>query len=352
VRHRRRSNAGKNPLPKIIITVIVLGLAVFVYEWQQYNYFISTPVNSQATADIILTIKKGDTTKDIGDSLSAKQLILNEDSFKWFSKFNNLDKQFKTGRFTLSQTLTIPEIAKVLSSDDKRQVVITIPEGSTVEDIDKIVSESGLSPAGEFSTAVKKFQNYSKYSFLDEKVQSKLIYPLEGYLFPDTYFLSPANYSSDMLISQMLNTFKSKALPQTTGAVGTVASSPRSLSDIVNVAAMVEKETNTDADRPIVAGIIWKRLDEKWVLGIDATLLYLKKDRQLVYQDLKNDGDYNTRTRQGLPVGPIGNPGLASIKAAAFPTATPYYYYLTSSDGKMIYATTNAEHNANKAKYL
>lgn len=348
--HRRRNNPG-NLLPKIIIIVIVLGVAVLIYEWQQYNYFISTPVNSQATADIILTIKKGDTTKDIGDSLSQKNLILNEDSFKWYTKLNNLDKQFKTGRFTLSQTLTVPEITKILSSDDKRQVVITIPEGSTVEDIDKIVSDAGLAPAGDFSTAVKNFQNYSKYSFLDEKAQSKLTYPLEGYLFPDTYFVSPANFNSDLLISQLLNTFKSKALPETTGDV-IAGGSSRPLSQIINVAAMVEKETNTDADRPIVAGIIWKRLDEKWVLGIDATLLYLKKDRQLDYQDLKSDSAYNTRTRQGLPAGPIGNPGLASIKAAAFPTATPYYYYLTSSDGKMIYATTNAEHNANKAKYL
>lgn len=343
-RNRQRGNPIKL-IPKIILVVIVLGIAFFVYHWQQYNYFISTPVNSQAAADIILTVKKGDTTKDISVNLAQKNLLLNEDSFKWYSKFNNLDKQFKTGRFTLNQTLTVQEIAKILSSDDQRQVVLTIPEGSTVEEIDKIVNDAGLAPAGEFSLAVKNFQNYQKYTFLDKESQSKLIYPLEGYLFPDTYFISPTTYSSDLLISQLLNTFKSKALPETT-------SSTRSLSQLINVAAMIEKETNADIDRPIVSGIIWKRLDEKWILGIDATLLYLKKDRQLDYQDLQSDDEYNTRTRQGLPAGPIGNPGLDSIKAAATPATTPYYYYLTSKDGKTVYATTNAEHNSNKAKYL
>ncbi len=321
-----------------------MGVALFIYEWQQYNYLITTPVNSQSTADMIFTIRKGDTTRDISDHLYEQKLILSQDAFKWYSKLNNLDKQFKTGRFTLNQSLSIQEITKTISSDDKRQVIITIPEGSTVEDIDQLVNASGLAQAGEFSQAVKNFHNYTKYSFVPEAA-SKLIYPLEGYLFPDTYFLSPATFNCDALISQMLNTFQTKALPVTTA-------STRPLSDIINVAAMVEKETNTAVDRPIVAGIIWKRLDEQWVLGIDATLLYLKTDRQLDYQDLKDDHEYNTRTRQGLPAGPIGNPGLASIQAAASPSITPYYFYLTSRDGQMVYATTNTEHNLNKAKYL
>jgi UPF0755 protein len=119
------------------------------------------------------------------------------------------------------------------------------------------------------------------------------------------------------------------------------------------MASIVEKEVNTATDRPIVAGILWKRLDSHWQLGADATLLYLKNDNTINYQDLQENSPYNTRKNQGLPPGPICNPGLKSIEAALNPQSSAYFYYLTDpASGSVVYAATNDEQNANKAKYL
>jgi UPF0755 protein len=119
------------------------------------------------------------------------------------------------------------------------------------------------------------------------------------------------------------------------------------------MASMVEKEVRTAKDLPIVAGILWKRLDSNWFIGADASLLYLKDDRSIDFKDLQQDSPYNLRNHQGLPPGPIDNPGLKSIMAAMYPEESPYYYYLTKpGTGEVVYAITNDEHNANKAKYL
>ncbi len=121
------------------------------------------------------------------------------------------------------------------------------------------------------------------------------------------------------------------------------------------MASLIEKEAAGDSERGTISGILWKRLDEGIVLGVDAAVRYAvqKEPREpLTRADLESDSPYNIRVRAGLTPGPIANPGLASIEAALKPQASPYYYYLHGTDGQIRYATTNEEHNVNKAKYL
>ncbi|MCC6643833.1 endolytic transglycosylase MltG [Candidatus Peregrinibacteria bacterium] len=341
----RRRNSKKPIWLKIIAVLIILAAIFLIYQYQRYNYLISTPVNTETPQEINISIKKGDNTKKIAENLFAQNLILDVDAFKLYAKFNNLDKDIKSGRFKLSQNQNISEIFQTITSNQTRQAIITIPEGSTIADIDKILVDQSLTQPGDFITAVQNFDSYAKYDFLDAVEQKKLIHPLEGYLFPDTYFVNANEYDNLSFITLLLNTFKQKALPE-------VLKGNKPLDQAIIVASMVEKEANRDKDRPLIAGIIWKRLDSNWVLGIDATLLYLKEDREIDYQDIQEDTPYNTRNKQGLPPGPIANPGLASIKAAAQPEESSYFFYLTSKDGDMVYAVTNEEHNRNKAKYL
>ncbi len=341
--HRRRPTRRR--WTKFLAALLAAAVIFGGYKYLQYDYFISTPVNPDSQEETIFTIKKGANIKSIAANLYTQKLILDQDSFSWYGRLSGQDKAVKTGRFGLKASMNSKDILKVITSNDTRQAVVTIPEGSTVQDIDGILANLELGKAGDFIQAVKDFDDYEKYSFLKRSEQSQLVHPLEGYLFPDTYYANASNFSEQNFISLLLNTFENKALP-------VIQSSSRPVAEIINVAAMVEKEANRDADRPIVAGIIWKRLDEGWLLGIDATLLYLKNDREIDYQDLQEDTPYNTRKKAGLPPGPISNPGLASIKAAAQPENTPYYYYLTSKDGDMVYATTDAEHVSNKNKYL
>lgn len=342
MRKRYSKNHG---IKRLLLIFFVFGIVAVLYFYNQYNYQISTPVNPGNTEEIIITVKKGDSIKTIASTLYQKNLILGEDNFKLYGRLNNLDKQVKTGRFPLSSGMTVPEIFTALNSEEQREVVLTIPEGYTIGEIDDLLVENSLIQPGEYIKATDNFNKWEKYSFLNEEKQKNLIHPLEGFLFPDTYYVSATNFYPENLIDLQLLTFKQKVIPE-------VMDSNRQIEEIINVAAMVEEEANRTKDRPIIAGIIWKRLDENWQLGIDATLLYLKKDRDITFEDLQEDSPYNTRKNIGLPPGPITNPGLASIKAAAFPESSEYYYYLTSKDGDMIYARNNQEHVNNKANYL
>lgn len=341
----RKRSAKKFSWGKLIVLILVIVVIYGTYRFQQYQYFITTPVNTDSSTEQIFSIKKGENLKTIAQNLVDQKLLLDADSFILYGRFNHLDKQLKTGRFPLNQSLDTKDIFAVITSNKTRQEIITIPEGSTIEDIDIILTNLNLINSGEFTQAASQFEAYGKYPFLDQNKLSKLPHPLEGYLFPDTYYVSADNFSSSNFITQLLNTFVSKALSE-------AKKSSYPVDQVINVAAMVEKEANRDQDRPIIAGIIWKRLEQDWPLGIDATLLYLKDDREIDFQDLQAKGPYNTRLQTGLPPGPIANPGLASITAAATPQTTDYFFYLTSRDGDMVYAKTNAEHNSNKQKYL
>jgi len=120
------------------------------------------------------------------------------------------------------------------------------------------------------------------------------------------------------------------------------------------MASLIEKESSGDEDRSIISGILWKRFNNNRPLQVDATLSYLlgKKSQDLTVDDLNIDSPYNTYRYPGLPVGPIGNPGLEAIQAAIYPKDSPYWFYLHDKTGKAYYAKTFEEHIANKNKYL
>ena len=164
-------------------------------------------------------------------------------------------------------------------------------------------------------------------------------------------FLDSANFSSETLINQMLANFDSKFTDQMETDLGN-----RSIRDVIKVASMLEKEVNYAThpnDTPLVSGIIWNRLDNDWTLGIDATLLYINPDGELTASDLASDSPYNSRIHKGLPPTAVDNPGIATIMGALYPKDTTYWFYLTDPEtGDTIFATTNEEHEANKAKYL
>ena len=118
------------------------------------------------------------------------------------------------------------------------------------------------------------------------------------------------------------------------------------------MASLIEKEVKSDVDRKLVSGILWKRLEAKIPLQVDATLVYITGRREIYEADKKINSPYNTYYYRGLPKGPIANPGLSAIKAAIYPQSSSYWYYLSAKDGMTIFSKTLEEHNSNKAKYL
>lgn len=331
-------------MEKRLLQLLVLFIAVVVV-WNVWEPFwrrdLNEAVDKRATDKIVFEVEKGSSANTIAKNLEKEDLIVSDTSFVRTVKEEELDGSLRYGRFVLTQGMTLREVITVLTTEGTGELAFTAPEGWTIAEMDAELADLGLIGLGAFEECTKTCS--FDYDFLEED-QS-----LEGYLFPDTYFIDNATFSSESLINMMLQNFDNRVTDEMMAAV---EASGRPLSEVVNVAAMVEREVRTEADLPIVAGIIWKRYDNNWFLGIDATLLYVQEDNVLTADDLADDTPYNTRLNIGLPPTPICNPGLASLMATIYPEESEYYYYLTDIQGAVHYATTNAEHEANKAEYL
>lgn len=188
-----------------------------------------------------------------------------------------------------------------------------------------------------------------KLSHFDEKVFLDQAQADEGYLFPDTYFFG-AQTTAQMVEETMRKNFDKKIAPLTQA----IEQTGHSLHEIITMASILEKEARTPEDMALVSGVLWKRIAIGMPLQVDATLFYLlrKSSGELTQDDLALKSPYNTYQNRGLPVGPIGNPGLVAINRAIKPTESPYLYYLSDASGVIHYARTFEEHKANKAKYL
>ncbi|MCC7197398.1 endolytic transglycosylase MltG [Candidatus Peregrinibacteria bacterium] len=344
---RRRNQQKRTKIWPVIAILTVLGFGWFWFQNSRYQSLLTQAVDPNNAKTQNLVVKKGETLSEIAKSLKEANLVIDEDALKKYMKENGLDRKIVAGRFMLSPNLTIPEIAEHLTDSEKSQLALTVPEGYTIQDIDQKLTDLEAIQSGEFIKAVDDFKDYDKYPFLDADKQQNLTHPLEGFLFPDTYYLDSQNFQSADLIQLMLNNFQKRLGDE-------LQQQPeRGWQEIITMASIVEKEVKTEKDIPIVAGVLWKRIDEGWLLGADATMLYLKKDRSIDQEDLKEDTPYNTRLNKGLPPGPICNPGLKSILATLHPEESPYYFYLTKpGSGEVVYARTNDEHNLNKARYL
>ncbi|PIP75593.1 hypothetical protein COW86_02945 [Candidatus Kuenenbacteria bacterium CG22_combo_CG10-13_8_21_14_all_39_9] len=231
---------------------------------------------------------------------------------------------------------------------------LTVIEGWTVKDIAWRLENMGKFQTKELfeATGVNQPNNkfnfdISSYDFFSDK---PAMANLEGYMFPDTYrFFAYATI--DDIVRKMLNNFDKKLtlqLRQDIQAQG------KTIFDIITMASIIEREVMTDNDRAIVSGIFWKRFEAGVPLQADSTINYItgKKTPALSAEDLKINSFYNTYLYGDLPPGPISNPGLASIKAAIYPAASDYWYFLTDSQSNVHYGRDFEEHKANKEKYL
>lgn len=344
MRMRRRKNTSK---AKWLIIAVAALVAIPFFFYSQYQRDINTPVDKTADTTVHFRIDRGESAKTIGKNLEEEGLIRNARSFHVYIKRNEPDINILAGRFPLSQSMTVPEIIKTITSPSKAEFIIMIREGLMIRDIDKRLVEMDLISSGDFKTAVRNFDDWDRYDFLDKETLSGLDLPLEGYIFPDTYFLNPNDFHSNELIYKALNNFEKKFAEVRNQISG------RSYHEIITMASIIEVEVFGREDRKLVSGILWKRLENGWRLDADATLLYIKDDRKITAADLQSDSPYNTRKLRGLPPGPVSNPSLESIEAAINPTSSNYWFYLNRQDtGETIFATTNDEHNRNRARYL
>lgn len=278
----------------------------------------------------VINVSQGESLEQITNELKTVHIIRSAFIFRSAVILLGSEKKVVAGDYLLKKpenTLTLA-YRFAFGKTDIELTKITIPEGWSVKQITSYL------PSRLPNFDGVKFQNLASSS--------------EGYLFPDTYFVSP-NITPELLMGKMENNFQQKI-----NSVPQIKNSDKPIFQVVIMASMLEDEATNTRDRQIVAGILWKRLTLGMPLQVDSTISYItgKSLDKLSSSDLKINSPYNTYLHTGLPPKPIDNPGLDSLTAAVMPTETPYFYYLTGKDGQMHYATTFAEHQKNIAKYL
>lgn len=337
---------------KIIVssTVIIVVASIFLMLFLKglYEYYLATPVDGDSKARINFSVSTGESAETIGDNLAQLDLILSSWAFKKYVKEKNLDATLEAGKYVLKKSYTIPEMVEFLQHSRTDEVALTIKEGLSLQEVDNYLADNGILPRGSFEVCAKKCFIEERFSFLDSKPKGL---SLEGYLFPDTYFADPETVNPENLILRMLKNFDEKLTPDLRSEI---AKRGYSIHQIVTMASLIEEESREPEEKGIIAGILWKRFEEKQLLGVDATIRYAveKPTGPLTEKDLAVNSPYNTRKKVGLPPGPISNFGFESLKTAILPTPSEYYYYLHDNEGKVHFAKTNEEHNLNKERYL
>lgn len=341
--HPQRRTPRSKRLSRLGAAVAIVSLVA----WAWYVRALGAP-DAGSQARVTLSVPSGASLSEVASDLAGKGLIRSPLAFSTHARWNGQDRLIRAGTYVLLPSMSATDILHVLTGGEAGEVSLTIPEGFTVADIDRLMAARGFTATGAILACAKEC-DFSEFAFLPASGGPGG--RVEGYLYPDTYFVGGEAGNPRALLGRLLSTFEAKVVG---GLAAEIAASGKPLHEIVTMASLIEKEAANDGERGPIAGILWKRLDEGIILGVDAAVRYAvgKRTEPLTRADLAVDSPYNIRARAGLPPGPIANPGLASIRAALAPEETPYYYYLHGSDGQIRYARTNDEHNANKAKYL
>ncbi len=339
----------------VIIVLIIVGLIVIalgsVFAW--YNISIS-PVDNDDITSHSLEIPMGSGSSTIATKLKNEGLIKNELAFKIYVKLNNINN-FQAGTYNLTKNLSVKEIAEILQTgkvNGKDSISITFVEGKNMRWVaSKIAENTNNSEEDVYSLLEnKEYINalIEKYWFITEEIKNEdIYYPLEGYLFPDTYQFENKDVKVEKIFETLLNQMEKKLNQYKQD----IEKSKYSVHEILSAAAIIENEAVFDKDRKDVAGVIYNRLKENMAIQSDVTTYYAFKidmgSRDLYSSDINKYNPYNTRGPNmtgKLPVGPISMISIESIEAAINPNENNYIYFVADKNGKVYFTRTYDEH--------
>jgi UPF0755 protein len=311
--------------------LIMLGMLAFGVH---VTAFLASPPggNGEAAA---FEIVQDESLTHVASRLAAEGLIRNHAYFVMFGRLTGSERQLKPGEYALSPSMRPLEI---LDRFRRGLVVlhpVTIPEGYSVRQIAEVLRGAGIGDPEELLGLAESPAFISELG-LD-------VPTLEGYLFPDTYGL-PRNISTADIVRRMVGRFQ-----ETYQSVWADRAAELGLTrhQVVTLASIIEKETGSGIERPIISAVFHNRLRLRMPLQSDPTVIYPIKnfDGNLRKVDLVRDNPYNTYRRRGLPPGPIGNPGREALEAALYPSPVDYLYFVARNDGSHHFSRTLREHN-------
>jgi UPF0755 protein len=311
------------------ISIAALFLAFF--GMILYSVLLAAP--AYFPTHTLLHVKKGTTLGVIASTLKEKHIINYATLFEIVASMYAKEGTIVAGEYSLEEPQNIITMARRLTRGDFEVARV------------KIRVEEGMSALQITNLLRNQLPDFDADAFYTQAL------PKEGKLFPDTYFFLPGD-DPELLISAMVDNFNTHIREASLAAKSVTFGKP--LDEVLTMASILEREASEEQDRRIISGILWRRIKNEMPLQVDAVFPYIigKNTFTLTKSDLQTDSPYNTYTHKGLPPGPIGNPSIAAILATVTPLTTSYVYYLSDRQGNMHYATTYAQHLANKAKYL
>lgn len=337
----RKPHRGRSVALLVVVTMVLTAVALVATG----AYLMSRP-GPELAAPVSVEIPEGAGTARIAEILEEAGVVSDAFVFRVKVRLAGADGKLRAGTYEVAEGGDTALIELLLSGPPIRYVDVTIPEGFTAKQIAARLEEQAGIPAADFlaladggAGAFVETRPYLAGAYGDK---------LEGYLFPKTYRIVEGS-DAVSVVNMMLDQFEAEFAQVDLSAAEAVGRTP---AQIVVLASMIERETMVDAERPLVSSVIENRLARGMLLQIDATIEYVIERNQvrLTYEDLKVDTPYNTYRNKGLPPGPISNPGLESLRAAANPASTDYLYYvLTSKDGSHTFTTNEADHLKAKA---
>jgi UPF0755 protein len=328
-------------ITKVFITGF-WGLLVLIWIVISLFYYQGTRPASQDSRSITFEVQPGMTLKQVTLELFNQRLILSPSAFQAIAYIQDKEKQIMVGEFSLSPSMLPTEIILRLTSGKTILYPLTIPEGYRITEIASLLDTQGLASSEVF---ILQTQDKDLIKSMDIPTDS-----LEGYLFPETYYLSKLT-PEKKIVQKMVNTFKEKVLKSQ--LLKSSKESPLSLHEIITLASLIEKETGLDSERKLISSVFHNRLRKNMRLQTDPTVIYAieKFDGNIRKRDLKIDSPYNTYRYKGLPPGPISSPGIKSIEAAIFPIKSNHLYFVSRQDGSHHFSSTLVEHNQAVKKY-
>lgn len=297
------------------------------------------------TETVTIDIAQGASASSVAAQLKESGVIKYPTVFKLMARSDNYASAIKPGAATINNGMSYKEILELLCSDNRDTNKLTIPEGFEQKQIAERLESEGFCTKDEFEAATHDDYGYDFLNGLPDRP-----YRLEGYLYPDTYII-PEGASAHDIIDMMLSEFNDNFTAEYREQAKSIADKygfTNPIDSVITMASIIERETDSDTERAKVAGVFYNRLDQKMNLQSCATVQYVLGERKSVLSiaDTQIDSPYNTYKYSGLPEGPIANPGLDCIKAALYPEATDYLYFVMGTDGQHIFSKTYEEHLA------